>query len=86
MHADIAERATAAHATSRSSRVFPRDLKLRDRSALIAVLLGMALLWPLPLGGVLLMVAGTFGLAISWEDELIEARVSPPAPRRKETQ
>lgn len=86
MHADIAEGATATHASSRSSQLFPRDLKLRDRSALLAVLVGMALLWPFPLGGVLLMVAGTFGLAISWEDELIEAHVFPPAPRRKETQ
>ena len=86
MQANVAEGATAAHAASRSSRVIPRDSKLRDRSALFALLLGVALVWPLPLGGALLMVAGTFGLAISWEDQLIEARVSPPASLRKETQ
>lgn len=86
MQAAVAEGATTAHATPRSSLKLPGDLRLRDRSALIAFLVGMALLWPLPLGGVLLMVAGTFALAISWEDQLIEARVPPPAPCRKETQ
>ena len=85
MQANVAEGATAARAPF-SPRASPRNLKLRDRSALIALLLGMALLWPLPLGGVVLMVAGTFALAISWEDQLIEARVSPLASLRKETQ
>lgn len=37
------------------------------------LLLGVALLWPLPLGGVLFLVAGGFGLAIASEAELTPA-------------
>ena len=50
--------------------------KLRVRITLIALLLGVGLLWPLPLGGALLMVASTFMLVISLEEEL---DVRPPA-------
>jgi len=57
---------------------FPRDRKVRLRTALIALLLGVGLLWPLPLGGALLMVAATFVLVISLEEELDAAL--PPAP------
>ncbi len=49
---------------------------MRHRISLLALLLGMGLLWPLPLGGAVLMVAATFALVISWEEEL-DAR--PPA-------
>ena len=58
---------------------FPRDRKLHDRTSLIALLIGVRLLWPLPLGGVLLMVAATFALVISWEEELSLPR-SPLTP------
>jgi hypothetical protein len=75
VQADI-EGVTAAHAAPRSPGVFPRDRKRRVRITLIALLLGVGLLWPLPLGGALLMVAATFVLVISLEEEL-DAR--PPA-------
>ena len=61
-----------------SAGAFPRDRKVRLRTALIALLLGVGLLWPLPLGGALLMVAATFVLVISLEEELDAAL--PPAP------
>ena len=70
----------------------PRDRKLRDRISVIALLLGAVLLWPMPLGAAVLMVAATFALVISWEEELDVARPSTSAipldpPRlRKETQ
>lgn len=86
MQADLANGVAATHVTSEPAGPCPRDLKLRERAALTALLLGIGLLWPLPLGGVLLMVAGAFGLAISWEDQLIEANVPRPAPPRQETQ
>ena len=63
MQADL-EGVTAAHR------------KLRLRITLIAFLLGVGLLWPLPLGGALLMVASSFMLVISLEEEL---DVRPPA-------
>jgi hypothetical protein len=69
--------------------LFPRDQKLRDRIALTVLLLGVGLLWALPLGAAVLMVAATIALVISLEDDL-EART--PVPRtvidtpRKETQ
>jgi hypothetical protein len=78
LQADLAEGVTAAHAAPWSAGRFPRDRKRRDRASLIALLLGVGLLWPLPLGGALLMVAATFALVISWEEELDDLR--PPAP------
>jgi hypothetical protein len=69
--------------------VFPRDRNIRNRISLIALLLGMGLLWSFPLGAAVLMVAAAFALVISLEDALT---VSPPVPRttnnfsRKETQ
>jgi hypothetical protein len=77
VQADI-EGVTAAHAAPQSAGVFPRDRTLRVRITLIALLLGVGLLWPLPLAGALLMVAATFVLVISLEEELDHAR--PPAP------
>lgn len=53
-----------------------RESDVRHRISLIALLLGVALLWPLPLGAAVLMVAATFALVISWEEELDVAR--PP--------
>ena len=52
---------------------------MRHRTSLIALLLGVALLWPLPLGAAVLMVTATFALVISWEGELGIAR-PPTAP------
>jgi hypothetical protein len=74
MRADPAEHLTAA------------QLKRRNRTLLLALLVGVGLLWTVPLGGALLMVAASFGLVISWETELIgvvvaPARVEPVAPR-----
>ena len=43
---------------------------MRHRISLTALLLGVGLLWPLPLAAAVLMVAATFGLVISWEEEL----------------
>jgi hypothetical protein len=56
----------------------PRDRRIRHRISLAALLLGVGLLWPFPLAATVLMVAATFGLVISWEEELNVAR--PPAP------
>ena len=86
MQANLAEGATTARAAPWRVGVFRRDLKFRDRFSLLALLLGLGLLWPLPAGGMLLMVGATFGPAISREDELIEAHVQPTTPHWKETQ
>ena len=51
------------------------DATVRIRLFLTALLLGAALLWPLPLGGALLMVAASFGLVIAWEG----SEAVPPA-------
>ena len=75
MQAEI-EGVTAAPAAPWSAGALPRDRKLRHRTSLTALLLGVGLLWPLPLGGALLMVASTFMLVISLEEEL---DVHPPA-------
>jgi hypothetical protein len=50
-----------------------------SRIWLMALLVGVALAWPLPLGGVLLAVVASFGLVISWEADLSGA-VMAPAP------
>ena len=52
---------------------------MRHRISLTAFFLGVALLWPLPLGAAVLMVTATFALVISWEEELDLAR-TPTAP------
>lgn len=75
MQGDI-EGVTAAPAAPPSAGEFPPHRKLRVRITLIALLLGVGLLWPLPLGGALLMVASTFMLVISLEEEL---DAGPPA-------
>lgn len=45
-------------------------LKTRHRGLVTALVAGVALLWPLPLGGALLMVTASIGLAVSWESAL----------------
>lgn len=47
-----------------------REPDVRHRISLIVFFLGVVLLWPLPLGAAVLMVAATFALVISWEEEL----------------
>jgi hypothetical protein len=44
------------------------------------LLLGVGLLWPVPLGGALFLVAGGFGLAISNEVELTQAAPATANP------
>ena len=89
MQADLAKGVTAAQAAPWSAGALPRDRNLRHRISLTALLLGVGLLWPFPVGAAVLMVAATFVLVISWEDEL---NGPPPVPRltkhapRKETQ
>jgi hypothetical protein len=48
-----------------------------SRIWLITLLLGAGLSWPVPLGGVLLAVVASFGLVISWEDELSRGEMTP---------
>jgi hypothetical protein len=43
----------------------------------MTLLVGVGLLWPLPLGGALLMVAASFGLVIAWEPQLTGAVMTP---------
>jgi hypothetical protein len=82
VQADLTKGVTAARAVPWRHPVTPRDLKLRDRASLITLLIGVGLLWPLPLAGALLMVAAAFGLAVSWEDELSDGRPLAPAAKR----
>lgn len=64
MQANLAEGVTA-------------DRKIRNRISLVALVLGVGLLWPFPLGAAVLMVPATFALVISLEDALT---VSAPVP------
>ena len=38
---------------------------------------GAALIWPVPLGGALVMLTGALGLAVAMEDELINEGLIP---------
>ena len=49
--------------------------------------LGAALIWPVPLGGALVMLTGALGLAVAMEDDLISdglipAPIAPPSEPR----
>ncbi|HET9772862.1 MAG TPA: hypothetical protein VFS16_18340 [Acidimicrobiia bacterium] len=49
--------------------------------------LGAALIWPVPLGGALVMLTGALGLAVAMEDDLISdglipAQIAPPSDPR----
>ena len=48
-----------------------------SRIWLMTLLLGAALSWPLPLGGILLAVAASFGLVISWEAGMSQGEMTP---------
>jgi hypothetical protein len=51
--------------------------------ALLAV--GAALIWPVPLGGALVMLTGALGLAVAMEDKLMSDGLIPaPATTRSD--
>lgn len=68
--------------------LIPRDRKIRHRISVAALLLGLGLLWALPVGAALLMVAATFALVISLEEGLNPPPVPQPLKNipQKETQ
>lgn len=47
---------------------------MKTRFSLIMLLLGLVLLWPVPLGGALLLVTASVGLAIAVESDMAPAR------------
>ena len=47
---------------------------MQTRFSVIMLLVGMVLLWPVPLGGALMIVAASVGLAIAFESEMSPAR------------
>ncbi len=51
-----------------------------NKISLAVLLLGAALLWPLPVGGALLLVTAAVGLAICWEAELEPRSAVAPLP------
>lgn len=55
----------------------PPDPKILYWASLVALLLGVGLLWPAPVAGALLMVGAGFGLVISLETEFDGAPVPP---------
>jgi hypothetical protein len=46
---------------------------MRTRFSLIMLGLGLVLLWPVPLGGALLLVTASVGLAIAFESDMAPA-------------
>jgi hypothetical protein len=46
---------------------------MRTRFSLVMLVLGLALLWPVPLGGALLLVTASVGLAIAFESDMAPA-------------
>lgn len=49
----------------------------RQLTLLATLFVGVVLLWPLPVGGALLMVAASFGLVIAWEPDLSAVVMTP---------
>ena len=47
---------------------------MQTRFSLIMLVLGLVLLWPVPLGGALLLVTASVGLAIAVESDMAPAR------------
>lgn len=43
---------------------------MRTRFSLVMLVLGLVLLWPVPLGGALLLVTASVGLAIAFESDM----------------
>jgi hypothetical protein len=50
-----------------------------NKISLVLLLLGAGLLWPVPLGGALLLVTASVGLAIGWEAGLEPPTAVAPA-------
>lgn len=73
MRTDRPESRAAAQSATWLVGGFASDPKIRNRTALIMLSVGVGLLWPTPLGGALLMVAASFALAVSWESGLVGA-------------
>lgn len=58
---------------------------MANRVGVAALLIGILLaLGPLPLGGVLIMVTGSIGLAISWEGALPAGELLREGQRKRE--
>ncbi len=53
---------------------------MANNISLALLVLGAALLWPLPVGGALLLVTAAVGLAICWEAQLEPRPVVAPLP------
>jgi hypothetical protein len=49
---------------------------MQTRFSLIMLFMGLVLLWPVPLGGALLLVTASIGLAIAVESDMAPARGS----------
>lgn len=49
------------------------EMGMRSRFSLIMLALGVLLLWPVPLGGALLLVTASIGLAIAFESDMAPA-------------
>jgi hypothetical protein len=47
---------------------------MRTRFSLVMLVLGLVLLWPVPLGGALILVTASIGLAIAVESDMAPAR------------
>ena len=47
---------------------------MRTRVSVIMLVLGLLLLWPVPLGGALLLVTASVGLAIAVESDMTPTR------------
>ena len=47
---------------------------MRTRFSMVMLVLGLLLLWPVPLGGALLLVTASVGLAIAFESDMAPAR------------
>jgi hypothetical protein len=47
---------------------------MQTRFSVIMLLVGMVLLWPVPLGGALMIVTASVGLAIAFESDMSPAR------------
>ena len=53
---------------------------MRTKVPMVMLLLGLAMLWPLPIGGALLLVAAGVSLAIAWEADMAGDQPFAPAP------
>lgn len=54
---------------------------MQTRFSLIMLALGLLLLWPVPLGGALLIVTASIGLAIAFESDMAPVKAEVKADR-----